>query len=266
MAGVTKPNVVLEVCVDTIDGAVAAQQGGADRIELCASLFEGGITPSAATIEVARHHLTIGINVMIRPRGGDFCYSELEQAVMRRDVEIAKDLGADGVVIGALLPDASIDQDLTADLIRLARPLSVTFHRAFDLTPDPAAALDTLIALGVDRLLTSGQEASALEGSDLIAALVQQAADRIVVMAGGGIHERNIARIVHLTAVPEAHMSGRSLVESPMTARNSRVSMGGALHFPDYQRWSTGQDRIHKARAQLNTILAQSASRNRFTG
>lgn len=246
--------IVLEVCVDSIEGALAGQAGGADRVELCAALGEGGLTPSAATLELARRHLTIGLHVLIRPRGGDFCYSDLEMAVMKRDIEIAKSLGADGIVLGALQPDATVDLDKTAALTACARPLPVTFHRAFDMTADPFAALGTLVELGVERLLTSGQEVTALAGAALIAALVQHAAGRITVMPGGGIGEQTIAHFVQNTGVREVHLSGRVLVESMMTVRNPRVSMGGNPNQSEYQRVVTSAERVRACREQLDTL------------
>src|ERR1051325_9028169 len=161
----------VEICVDSAAGAFAAQRGGADRVVLCDNLLEGGTTPSAGCIRVARRGLKIGLQVIIRPRGGDFLYDDTELEVMRQDIRMAKEFGADGVVIGCLTAEGEIDQARTRDLIQLARPLNVTFHRAFDMCRDPHKALEELITLGVDRVLTSGQEASCIEGLDLIAAL-----------------------------------------------------------------------------------------------
>src|SRR4029079_2315147 len=151
------------------------------RVELCDNLLEGGTTPSAGTIELARQHLTIALNVIIRPRGGDFCYSKIEFEIMRRDIELVKLMGADGVVIGILNPNGTIDKARTRTLVELARPMTVTFHKAFDMTRDPFAALDTLIELGVDRVLTSGQESSVLEGLDVVRALVKRAGRKIII-------------------------------------------------------------------------------------
>lgn len=248
-------NLVLEACVDSLEGATVAQAGGADRVELCAGLLEGGITPSAATIELARRHLAIRLHVLVRPRGGDFCYSDLDIAVMGRDIEIAKSLGADGIVLGALQPDATIDLDRTHALIARARPLAVTFHRAFDMTADPFASLDTLIELGVERVLTSGQAASAQEGTDLLADLVRHAAGRIVIMAGGGVSAATVTRIVQQAGVREVHLSGRVPVESPMTVRNTRVRLGGGQPPSEYQRMTTSAERIRACRAALDSLL-----------
>src|SRR5512142_2116911 len=151
---------IYEVCIDSVEGAIAAQQGGAQRVELCDNLVEGGTTPSLGTIRLARQRVSIGVNVIIRPRGGDFYYSSLEFEVMRQAILAAKEAGADGVVIGLLLPDGRVDADRTRALVELARPLSVTFHRAIDLCRDSAEALEDLAGIGVDRILTSGRQAT----------------------------------------------------------------------------------------------------------
>jgi copper homeostasis protein len=236
--------VLFEACVDSVAAAVAAQEGGADRVELCADLLEGGCTPSAGAIQLTRKLLHIGLNVMVRPRGGDFCYSDAEFETMKLDVAFAQQTGADGVVFGILSPDGTVDAARTAGLIRLARPLSVTFHRAFDVTCDPFEALETLIGLGVDRILTSGQEPSVLEGLDLIADLVKRAADRVIIMPGGGITERNIARIVAGSGAREFHAYLPIVFEGRMTYRNQRVFMGGELRPPEYTLSLTDPRRI----------------------
>ncbi|MBX3015167.1 MAG: copper homeostasis protein CutC [Caldilineaceae bacterium] len=252
-AHVAHPPVSLEICVDSVEGALAAQAGGAHRVELCDNLLEGGTTPSAGMIALTRQQITIGLQVIIRPRGGDFCYSDLEFAVMKADVLQAKQLGADGVVIGLLNPDGTIDQERTAELIALARPLSVTFHRAFDMVADPLQALEDLVGLGVERVLTSGLESSALEGVDLINALVQRAGDRIIVMAGGGVHERNLAKIINHGGVREIHLSARGTVESAMHYRNRHVFMGGALRPPEFSRQTTDRTRVQAIVDRINS-------------
>ena len=241
----------VEICVDSVTGAFAAQRGGADRVELCDNLLEGGTTPSAGCIQVVRRGLKIGLQVIIRPRGGDFLYHTDEQEVMREDIRMAKALGADGVVIGALTGDGQIDLALTRELVGLARPMNVTFHRAFDMCRDPKAALEQLIALGIDRVLTSGQEASCLEGLDLITELHQQAAGRIVVMPGGGLTPRNVKKFVGLTGVAEVHLSARQSVESLMTYRNPRVFMGGALRPAEFSWKTTSESSVREVVAGL---------------
>jgi copper homeostasis protein len=228
----------IEICVDSVESAVAAEQGGADRVELCANLLEGGTTPSTGCIQWTRAKIKIGLQVMIRPRGQDFLYSDLEWAVMQADVADAKRLGADGVVVGCLTPDGEIDEPKLRELIALTRPLPVTFHRAFDMCRDPQRALEQLIALGVERVLTSGQEATAFEGLDLIAALQRQSAGRILIMPGGGINARNVEKIIAATGVSEVHLSARSTVQSGMRHRNSRCFMGGVLRPPEFE-WKT---------------------------
>jgi copper homeostasis protein len=238
---------IIEVCVDSVESAIAAEQGGADRVELCDNLLEGGTTPSAGAIAIARERLGIKLHVIIRPRGGDFCYSDIEFAVMQHDIALARRLGADGVVIGILTSEGEIDIERTRALIELARPLSVTFHRAFDMARDPYRALEDLVGLGVDRILTSGQEPSVLEGLDLIAELVQRAGDRVVIMPGGGT-ERNIAKVVARSGVREVHVTGTTSVESAMRYRNQRVFMGGELRPPEYSRLTTDPERIRGLR------------------
>jgi copper homeostasis protein len=187
---------------------------------------------------MARRRIKIGLQVIIRPRGGDFLFAPDEVEVMREDIRMAKELGADGVVVGCLTADGDIDRRLTAELIELARPLNITFHRAYDMCRDPRRGLEDLIDLGVNRLLTSGQEASCVEGLELIAELQRQAAGRIIVMPGGGITPRNVGRIVESSGVNEVHLSARSSVESGMRYRNSRCFMGGALRQPEFG-WKT---------------------------
>jgi len=227
-------SLIFEVCVDSAEAAVAAEEGGAHRVELCSDLLEGGLTPSHGTLKVARERLRIGIMAMVRPRGGDFCYTDTEFAVMREDLLAAKSLGANGVVFGLLNPDGTVDRPRTAELIALARPLPVTFHRAFDVSRNPFEALDTLVALGVERVLTSGQEPSVLEGLDLIVALVERAAGRIIVMPGGGITDRTVGRIAPVCGATELHFASLEPREGRMTHRNPRVFMGGTLRPPEY--------------------------------
>ncbi len=235
---------LLEVCVDSVDGAVAAQEGGADRVELCSALLEGGLTPSGGTITEARRRLTIGLQVMIRPRGADFCYSDAEVAVMRQDIDLAKREEADGVVLGVLTPDGDVDVERARALIDRARPMSITFHRAFDMAQDPTGALEALIELGVDRVLTSGQESSALEGLDLLRALVEQAGDRIIVMPGGGIHERNVERVLRESGAREVHVAATRVTESPMRYRNPNCFMGGELRPAEFATTTTDGRRV----------------------
>ena len=238
------PNPIFEVCVDSVDSAVAAEQGGATRVELCAALLEGGLTPSAGIIAITRAQVSIGLQVMIRPRGGDFLYSDTEFASMKHDIELAKQLGANGVVFGLLTAAGDIDSDRTRVLLDLAKPMNVTFHRAFDMTRDPIAALETLIGLGINRVLTSGQEVSALEGAELVHDLLVHADDKIIVMPGGGITEQNIKKVLDTTGAKEIHVTGTRTKNSPMTFRNDRCFMGGVIRPPEYSMIITDADRI----------------------
>jgi copper homeostasis protein len=215
--------ILIEVCVDSVASACAAERGGAGRIELCSGLLEGGVTPSAGLIELVRESVTIGLHVMIRPRGGDFCYDDAESEIMRRDIVNAKQLGADGVVFGILDIDGRVDVERTRRLIELARPLRVTFHRAFDMS-----ALEDVCAAGADRILTSGGEQTSVVGREMITRLVGLANGRITIMPGSGINERNAAGLIQETGVREIHVGLRSAVPSPMRHQNRQVTMGAA--------------------------------------
>lgn len=240
-------NVTVEVCVDSVESAVEAQKGGAARVELCDNLMEGGTTPSYGSIEIARKLLDIKLQVIIRPRGGDFLYSDIEFEIMKRDIEAARSLAADGVVIGILDENGDVDKARTAELISLARPMSVTFHRAFDVSRDAFRSLDDLIEIGVDRILTSGQEATAVEGADLIGELVRRADGRISIMACGNLNERNLAKVIAATNVHEVHITGFRDVESGMKYRNDRVFMGGTLRPPEYSRSVANAESIRES-------------------
>ncbi len=202
----SRPRVTVEICVNDAASAMAAQAGGADRIELCDNLAVGGTTPSAGAIAETCRLLSIPVNVLIRPRGGDFVYSELELSVIRHDIEVAKSLGAAGIVVGVLTVESTIDRDQMAALAALASPLQLTFHKAFDRVCDPLGSLDTLIALGVDRVLTSGGCATALEGANALAALVDRAGGRLSVMAGGRLDATGVERVIRQGKVHEIHL------------------------------------------------------------
>jgi copper homeostasis protein len=236
---------LLEVCVDSVASAIAAERGGAARLELCSSLIEGGITPSAGLIEITRAAVSIALHVMIRPRGGDFCYDTDEFEIMRRDIALAKQLGANGVVFGILDVHGEVDVARTRQLIKEARPLAVTFHRAFDMAADLFRALEDLCAAGIDRVLTSGGESSCLQGQKMIAQLAQKAQGRIVVMPGGGIKPQNARSFVDHTGVTEIHSGLRSAFPSPMVHRNPRISMG-SVEGREYQRFAASEEQVRR--------------------
>lgn len=244
-------SILVEACVDSVASATAAQAGGAQRVEVCADLFEGGLTPSAGMIRQIRERLQIRLHVLIRPRAADFCYDADELAVMAADIDMARKLGADGVVLGVLLPDGCLDRQQTARLAERARPLAVTFHRAIDVAREPLQVLDQLIELGLERVLTSGQEETALAGMETIAALVERAAGRIAVMAAGGIDERNVERVVAGTGVREVHATLRAATASRMTYRAVHCGMGGALRPAEFGWSTTSKDRVEALRAAL---------------
>lgn len=214
---------LLEVAASSLTSALAAQAGGAGRVELCGQLADGGVTPSYGLVATARDRLRIPLYVLVRPRSGDFLYDEAEFELMQRDIEACVRLGCDGVVIGALDADAGVDLAGCRALVAAAGGLGVTFHRAFDAARDPARALEDVIALGCERVLTSGGHRSALDGAAHIAALVQQAAGRVRIMAGAGIRPENVADVLARSRAHELHASARGLYRSTMRWRNERL-------------------------------------------
>lgn len=249
----SKKRVTLEVVVYNIESAVHAQKGGADRIELCDNPLEGGTTPSFGVIDMVRQSLSIDLYVMIRPRGGDFVYSAYEYHAMKKDIEMCKRASADGVVLGILKPDGTLDKDRCRKLIEFARPMKVTCHRAFDVTPDPYQALEDCIEAGFDRILTSGQEAKAIEGTPLIRQLIQLAKGRIAIMPGSGVRESNVDELVAQTGADEVHLSALDHVPSSYTQPNDKVNFLGS--FPTGFDWRTkliaNTDRISAVREKL---------------
>ncbi|MGQ3209760.1 MAG: copper homeostasis protein CutC [Shinella sp.] len=238
----TKP--LIELCVEGIDGFLAAQEAGADRVELCASLVEGGLTPSLATIRAAVKAAKIPVHVIIRPRGGDFLYSDTEFETMVEDIKALRDEGVSGVVIGCLTPDGRIDEPRTKALVEAARPMSVTCHRAFDMTADAREALEALIRCGIDRVLTSGQRDTAVEGVAILKATVEQAAGRIVIMGCGALDADNIQTVRDETGLTEMHFAALTTVPSGMAFRNPHVGMGGSEKDREYELTLTDKDAV----------------------
>ncbi len=237
--------VVLEICADSVESALAAERGGAHRIELCSNLLEGGVTPSAGLISTVRSKISIGLYVMIRPRGGDFCYSADEFETMEQDAVTARQLGADGIVFGILREDGKVDVPRTRHLAEIARPLKSTFHRAFDMSRDLGMSLDDIMEAGVDRVLTSGGEQKVVDGIPAVAELVRAGKKRITIMAGGGITESNVRQVISATGVREIHASVRAHLSSPMRHRNERISMG-MIKGREYERVVVLQEKVRR--------------------
>ena len=243
--------VLVEACVDSVESALAAERGGAGRLELCDALFDGGTTPSAGMIAACRDRVSIPVFVIIRPRGGGFVYSESELDVMRRDIIAARGLGADGVVIGAMRPDGSVDAEQARSLVDAAGELPVTFHRAFDFAPDLGAALEVLVAAGVSRVLSSGGAPTAREGVATLAALVRQAGDRLVVMAGGGVREENVRDIIATAGVREVHVRLTRLTRGHGPALREGVKVRKALPADEASWEETDEARIRRFAAAV---------------
>jgi copper homeostasis protein len=244
--------VLLEICLDSVESATASERGGADRVELCAGLPEGGTTPSAGMIAAVRKKIGIGLQVMIRPRGGDFCYNADEFSIMQRDILIAKQLGANGVVFGILNPDGSMDRARMQQLLDMSRPLKVTCHRAFDMTNDFAQALEDLMEIGADRVLTSGGKKSAVDAMPTLKQMTQQAQARISVMACGELSIANIKAVIAYTNVREVHAGLGTPVTSAMKFRNQKISMG-TMAESEYQHMVVTENSVRELRAAVDS-------------
>lgn len=252
---------LLEICLDDLEGAVAAERAGADRIELCAALGTGGITPSIGTVVRVLDTLrTTSVHVLIRQRAGDFVYDEGELAAMIADIhaihQVARSSAVDvGFVVGALRPDDTIDLDTTAALVRACGDASVTFHKAFDQTPDVGEALEQLIDLGIDRVLTSGGAANAVAGAESLAALVGRAADRIGVLAGGGVRNANVVELVRRAGITEVHLRANVDVPSRAVAASaSSTATSAASAYDSGARAVTSEPLVAQIRATLDQM------------
>jgi copper homeostasis protein len=237
----------IEICAYSLSDSLAAQAAGADRIELCADSSVGGITPSAGIIQTARELLQIQLFVMIRPRGGDFVYSDTELAAMKCDIEFCRNLKVDGVVLGLLDSEHKVDRERTAELVAVARPLEVTFHRAFDLTADPAQALEDVIATGCSRILTSGHRPTAIEGATDIAKLIVAANGRITIMPGSGVRSTKLADLARTTGATEFHSSARAITSTAKVPNTIEQTFGQVEHVDaeEVQRLREVADSLH---------------------
>ena len=246
---------IVEVVVYNIHSAMKAEEGGADRIELCDSPGDGGTTPTLGTVEVVRKNVNLDVYVMIRPRGGDFCYTSYEFHAMKRDISHCQKLSVDGVVFGILNSDGTIDKKRCGELIKKVRPLKATCHRAFDMTRDPFEALEDCIEVGFDRILTSGQQPQVIKGVELIAALNKKAKGRIVIMPGAGVNEETVQTIVSATGVDEIHCSAFAFDESKMLYRNSNITGMGSDEGGEYKLRTVDPMRVKKIRALAESSI-----------
>lgn len=243
----------LEICVDSVESAIAAESGGAQRIELCSDLFEGGITPSFGLIEAVRRNVGLAIFVMVRPRGGDSFYTEYEFETMQHDVNEVKNLGVHGVVLGLLDANGRVDIVRTRKLIELAHPMQVTFHRAFDMSANLSDSLERVIQSGAHRILTSGGKQSVLQGVNEVAKLINLADGRIQVMAGGSIRQENIEQIAGMTGAMEFHCSLRTQIDSPVLFRNPELQLGTVAN-DEFARYIVREDDVRALRHALDNI------------
>ncbi|KAJ2996590.1 hypothetical protein HDV02_006352 [Globomyces sp. JEL0801] len=241
---------VLEVCLESVESAIIAEKNGAHRVELCANLLEGGTTPSKDPNH-GDDQTKVAL-LSLKTRGGDFCYSDIEFNIMKDDILLCKEMGVAGVVFGILSPDGSIDKHRTAELVQLASPLDVTFHRAFDVSKDWQIALEDLIEIGgIKRVLTSGQDSSVLEGLDVLKSLCLQAKNRITILPGGGVTVRNLTKILDELPIKEIHMALPTQLASKMIHRNPNVYMGTSLTTPEYSITITDGVQVQQAVSKI---------------
>ena len=244
---------VLEICVDSVESAIASQAGGAQRIELCSDLNEGGITPSDGLIQAVRKHVGIDVFAMVRPRGGDSFYTPYEFDVMKADVLRMKELKADGIVIGLLDQNGQVDVPRTRELVQLASPMHVTFHRAFDMSADLDESLDRVIETGAHRILTSGGVQTVTQGAERVTRLIAAARGRIRIMVGGGVRQENIRKIALRTGATEFHCSLRIKTQSPVTFRNHSLKLGSVAN-DEFARYVVLEENVRGLRDTLDKI------------
>lgn len=239
--------ILVEVCADSLESAEIAQKAGAQRIELCSALSCGGLTPSVALMEYTRKKVTINIHALIRPRNGDFLYSDNEIQIMCRDIEIAKSIGVNGIVCGVLTPDGTVDIKKMKTLLEAAYPLRLSFHRAFDMLENPYACAAVLKDIGIERILTSGQKPSAVQGTKLISDLINMFGNEIIIMPGAGITANNIKAVITATGATEVHLSGKTIKNSDMYFRNESIAMGSSYSLSEYEHYIADEYIIRNA-------------------
>jgi copper homeostasis protein len=248
------PNILLEIVASTVEDCVAAESGGADRIELCAAIATGGLTPSLGTLIEAKKLVQIPVMVMVRPRAGGFCYSEAEFAVMRCDAAFLLERGADGIVFGILHSDGSVDSKRCGKMLELAGGRQAVFHRAFDVVPDAIRTLDELIDLGFTRLLTSGQQKTACDGRELIRKLIDRAHGRIEVLPGAGVRAHNVERLIHATGCTQIHLTAFTAQVDPSTAA-SPLYFGSVPGSPSSSYERVDRETVRRMKETLDGIV-----------
>lgn len=245
---------ILEACVDSVESAIAAQNGGADRLEVCSNLIIGGTTPGVGEFKQMRKLCKIGLNVLIRPRFGDFLYTDSEFQMILEDVRMFRELGADGVVVGCLKPNGELDLERMETLCREAGSMHVTLHRAFDVCKDPYRALEEAVSLGIHTILTSGQQNICIDGKELLGELIKQAGDRIEILVGSGVNAEIIGTLIDEIGATSFHMSGKMKLDSQMQYRKENVDMG-MPGIGEYDIFRTDEKQIRKARTLMDEKL-----------
>ena len=244
---------ILECCVDSVESAMEAEKGGANRIELCSALVIGGLSPSKALFEKVKENVNIKVHVLLRPRFGDFCYTQFEHEIIKQEIRMFKELGADGVVIGTLKSDGSLNMEQMQELVEEANGMSITLHRAFDMCEDPFKTLEDVKQLGIHTILTSGQKNSCIDGKELLGKLVEKADGKVDILIGGGVDVSVIPMLYESTKATSYHMSGKVTLDSEMKYRKEDVSMGVAS-MSEYQIWRTSAERVARVKRVLDEL------------
>lgn len=244
-------NKKIEICVDSVESCINAEKGGADRLELCGNMFEGGTTPSYGVLQLAREMVSKPIYAMVRPRGGDFCYNDIEFEIMKREIKLMKELKIDGIVFGILTKEGKVDKERYSKLLDLWGTNKATFHRAIDVSSNLNEACEDIISLGFERILTSGGEANVMSGIIKLKELVEKYNDKIIIMPGSGINERNIEYINDTIKANEYHMTANKTVESVMQYRNENVFMGASLRPPEFSVKYTDENKVKNIKSKI---------------
>ncbi|WIH84414.1 copper homeostasis protein CutC [Brachyspira pilosicoli] len=244
-------NKKIEICVDSVESCINAERGGADRLELCGNMFEGGTTPSYGVLQLAREMVSKPIYAMVRPRGGDFCYNDIEFEIMKREIKLMKELKIDGIVFGILTKEGKVDKERCSKLLDLWGTNKATFHRAIDVSSNLNEACEDIISLGFERILTSGGEANVMSGIIKLKELVEKYNDKIIIMPGSGINERNIEYINDTIKANEYHMTANKTVESVMQYRNENVFMGASLRPPEFSVKYTDENKVKNIKSKI---------------